>query len=170
MEKGDYKAAIKEFDEALVLPQSLGSGIWNEVKYVPHQYYKAVCLEAIGDNAAADELYKHILKLQKDYFTEMHLKALPYYQALALRHFGKDLEARAVIDAARKDWQKKMYVEDAGFFQTTPFFISFSTKAEVARKACFSSLLGYAEEFIGNSATAKKYFADGNDIYGRLYK
>ena len=170
MEKGDYKAAIKEFDEALVLPQSLGSGIWNEVKYVPHQYYKAVCLEAIGDNAAADELYKHILKLQKDYFTEMHLKALPYYQALALRHFGKDLEARAVIDAARKDWQKKMYVEDAGFFQTTPFFISFSTKAEVARKACFSSLLGYAEEFIGNSAAAKKYFADGSDIYGRLYK
>ena len=124
----------------------------------------------MGETAAADELYKHILKLQKDYFTEMHLKALPYYQALALKHFGKDLEARAMIDAARKDWQKKMQVEDAGFFQTTPFFISFSTRADIARKACFSSLLGYAEDFIGNTDAAKEYFSNGNDIYGRLYK
>ncbi len=170
LEKGDYKEALKEFDEALVLPQSLGSGIWNEVKYVPHQYYKAVCLENLGNTDEADQLYAHILKLQKDYFTEMHLKALPYYQALALRHFGKDLEARAVMDAARKEWQEKMYVEDAGFFQTTPFFISYSQKASVARKACYSSLLGYAEAFIGNSEKAIELFSLGDDIYGSLYK
>lgn len=45
MANGDYAAAEQEFRAALVLPQSLGAGIWNEVKYVPHQYYLAVCLE-----------------------------------------------------------------------------------------------------------------------------
>ena len=168
MAKGDYKAAEQEFRSALVLPQSLGAGIWNEVKYVPHQYYLAVCLENLGNLEGAEELFSHILKLRKDYFTEMHLKALPYYQALCLEHFGKHLEARTVIDLSLKEWNKAMYVEDAGFFATTPFFISFSENAAEERKACYNSLIGFGELFRGNREEALKRFALGNDMFGRL--
>lgn len=170
LERGDYTAAAKEFEAALTLPQSLGAGIWNEVKYVPHQYYLAVALEKLGKNDQADELYSHILKLQKDYFTEMHLKALPYYQALCLEHFGKHLEARTVIDLNLREWQKAISTEDAGFFATTPFFISFSNDAKAEREACYSSLIGYAELFRGNYDKAISLFAKGSDIYGKLFK
>ena len=33
----------------------------------------------------------------------MHLKALPYYQAMVLEHFGDHLKARAIIDESGKD-------------------------------------------------------------------
>ncbi len=167
---GEFAQALAEFDSALTLPQNLGAGIWNEVKYVPHQYYKAVCLEKLGNIEEADKLYRHILKLQKDYFTEMHLKALPYYQAMVLEHFGEHLKARAIIDECYADWMNKRSFEDAGYFATTPFFISYCPNAKIARTACYNSLLGYAEIFKGNIDAAIKLFENGDDMYGKLFK
>ena len=94
----EYASALEEFRAAQVLPQNLGAGIWNEVKYVPHQYYEAQCLDGLGETAAAEEIYRHILDLRIDYFSEMYLKELAYYQAQSLIRLGNFLQAQALMD------------------------------------------------------------------------
>ncbi len=86
---GNTEKALEVFRKGQILPQSLGAGIWNHCKLVPLKYFEALSLEKLGNKAAADEIFRYIATIGIEYFSNMHLKELPYYQACALQHLGE---------------------------------------------------------------------------------
>lgn len=158
MVENKFVEAVDAFEKAQVLPQNLGAGLWNECKLVPHKFYLAKCYEAIGKQDKADEIYTYFLKLEIDYFSNMHLPELPYYQAMAHTAKGDFLKGRALIDKYQKNWRESMNKTDAGFFGTTPFFISYCDNAKEMREAYYSNLLGFAYRFMDDAELSKKMF------------
>ena len=89
MKAGNYEEALQYLACGKILPQSLGAGIWNHCKYIPLRYREALCLEALGRKAEADEIYRYIANTEIEYFSNMHLPELPYYQALSYDRLGE---------------------------------------------------------------------------------
>lgn len=154
------KKAAEYFNKALVLPKNLGAGLWNECRTVPHKFYLAKCYALMGESEKAREIYAYILSLKIDYFSNMHLPELPYYQAMAYTECGDFLSGRATVDKYLKKWTKAKELSDPGYFNTTPFFISYIDSPIEQREAYFSYLLGFAFEFIGDKKKAKALFAE----------
>ncbi len=160
LEEDKAEDALKLFKRAQILPESLGSGIWNIVLLVPHQYYEGLCLEKLGRTQEAYALYDKILSLIVDYFTDMHVPSLPYYKALCCIRRGNRLQARAILDEAEKKWKRNIRTEDAGFFSTTPFFIPYIDDAPRMRRAYYSYLLSLVCEAMGKKTEAAQYRAE----------
>lgn len=79
--RGDYEGVAEAFLSAQTLPQSLGSGLWNEAKLVPYRYFQAKCLFRLGRKKEAEEILRGFLKFRFDYFSDMYLLTLAYYVA-----------------------------------------------------------------------------------------
>lgn len=168
-ENGDYMAALSHFRTAQTLPDRLGSGLWNECRTVPYRYYEALCLEKLGKTAEADAHFSFILSLRIDYFSDMHLPQLPYYQAKILKRRGRYGDARALMDACEKKWKAAMNAAIPGYFGTTPFFLSYIEEPKTAAQAKYTALLAYVERFRENTDAAKTAFEkalslDGSDL------
>ena len=158
-----FQEAAEAFKKAQILPQNLGAGLWNECRLVPNQFYYAKSCEKIGKSDEAQKIYDNILKLEIDYFSNMHLPELPYYQAMAYTAKGNFLMGRAIIDKYQKKWKEKLEEKDAGYFDTTPFFISYCDDAQIIRKGYYSYLLGFAYRFMNKSEASKKMFEIANN-------
>lgn len=150
MKEQKYEQALEAFRKAQILPQNLGAGLWNECKLVPHQYYEAQCLDALGQAEAAEDIYSHILRLKVDFFTDMYQKEVPYYLALSSRRMGDELAGRAIMDKFFQAWSRELQVEDAGYFATTPFFISYCDDPAQMRTAQFRYLIALARTYAGD--------------------
>ena len=135
LEAGDVREALGHFQAAQALPDHLGAGLWNEVLLVPHAYYEALCLERLGDGEAARQRLDWILCLKKDYFSDMHLPELPCWQALTERHLGHVAPAREKIAAHLAAQDAAERAADAGYYGTTPFFISYMEDPAALRRA-----------------------------------
>lgn len=157
---GDVKGALATFRKGQVLPQSLGAGIWNHCKLVPLKYFEAVCLEKCGDKAAADEIFRYIATIGIEYFSNMHLKELPYYQARAWQHLGEVLKAQRLMTVYRREWKNIDKVRDNGFFGTTPFFISFTDDPQKLRRAQHFYLNALVCDFMGEKEKAQAYLSE----------
>ena len=157
---GEPEKAAACFTAALTLPENLGSGIWNRCKYVPYRYRLAECLELLGRGAEAAALYREILEIQVDFFSNMHLRELPYYQAMAARKLGQEQRACAILAPARRTWAAELERVDNGFFSTTPFFISFTDDPAQLRRAQYLYLLALAELFQGRDRRAGELFRE----------
>ena len=157
---GDHAGALECFTRLQTLPESLGAGLWNECRLVPHQYYQALCLEKLGKDGEAGEIYAHILELKIDYFSNMHLPELPYYQAEAHRRLGDHLAARALMDEYSRRCEEAVGKQDAGYFSTTPFFISYCDEPKRQRRAYYSAQLGFAARFAGDSGRERAWFEE----------
>ena len=96
MDAGNYEEAFAILEEGRHLPQILGAGIWNHCKHIPLRYWQAVCLEHLGRREEAREIYRYITGTEIEYFSNMHLPELPYYQALSHDRLGETLAARAL--------------------------------------------------------------------------
>ncbi len=142
LDGGDVAAALTFARGGQVLPQSLGAGIWNHCKLVPLRYVEALCLEKLGQAQAAREIFSYIAQIGIEYFSNMHLKELPYYQALSWRHLGEELKARQIITQYTREWAKIAAGYDNGFFGTTPFFVSFTDDPAKLRAAQAAWLTG----------------------------
>lgn len=153
-----FADASEMFKKAQVLPENLGAGLWNECRLVPHQFYYAKCCEKMGKSDAAKNIYDHILKFRIDYFSNMHLPELPYYQAMSYIAKGDFLMGRALIDEYQKKWNDAITKKDAGYFGTTPFFISYCDDAKTIRKAYYSYLLGFAYRFMERYEKSEEMF------------
>ena len=143
-----------------MLPQSLGAGIWNHCKLVPLKYFEAICLEKCGDKAAADELFSYIATIGIEYFSNMHLKELPYYQARAWQHLGEELKAQRIMTVYRREWKNIDKVKDNGFFGTTPFFISFTDDPQKLRRAQHCYLNALVCDFMGEKEKAQAFLSE----------
>lgn len=161
---GDYAGAYETLEKALTLPKSLGSGIWNRCKYVPYRFHMAQCLEQLGKVEEAQAIYRMILDIEIEFFSNMHLRELPYYQALCAEALGLQQKAWNIMARAKRDWTGNLTRKDNGFFSTTPFFISFAQDPELARKAYYQYLLGLVALYEGNRQEADELFRESYEL------
>ncbi len=155
LDNGNFEKAIEYFRKGQVLPQSLGAGIWNHCKLVPLKFYEAICLERVGKKANADEIFRYISTIEIEYFSNMHLKELPYFQALSFNHLGEELKGQHLITKYYREWEKIKDIKDNGYFGTTPFFIPFVDNPAKLRRAQYLYLTALCEDFMGNSEGAR---------------
>lgn len=160
LRNGDVENALEIFRKGQILPQSLGAGIWNHCKLVPLKFFEAVCLEKLGNKLSADEIFRYIATIGIEYFSNMHLKELPYYQACAWRHLGEELKAQRLITKYRREWKDIDKVIDNGFFGTTPFFISFIDNPKQLRRAQHCYLNALIADFTGDNEKAQAYISE----------
>ena len=173
MKGGDLAGALEYFTEGQTLPQSLGAGIWNHCKLIPLRYHAALCLEGLGRTEEARNIYRYIADTEIEYFSNMHLSELPYYQALSLDRLGEELKSRRLMTEYMRKWKGMEKVVDNGFFATTPFFMPFIESAEQLRKSKAAYLIGLCERYLGNDAKAdelmKESFKNNNDnLFARI--
>ena len=140
---GNLAEGYQALEKALTLPEGLGSGIWNRCKYVPYRFYMAQCLLGMGRDEEANAIFREILQIEVDFFSDMHLRELPYYQALSAEALGMQQRAWNIMGRAKRDWLANLDRKDSGFFSTTPFFISFVPDPASARRGCYLYLLDW---------------------------
>jgi len=160
LKKGNFKNALYHFQKAQNLPDNLGAGLWNEVMLVPHQYYEAYCLEQLNRNDEANNIYSHIIALSVDYFSNVYLSSLPYYQACAMNRTNDNIKGKKLIKHYLDGWEKAQEEKDAGYFKTTPFFISYCEEAKYMRIAYYKYLTGLARLYLGKVEMAIKDFQE----------
>lgn len=151
---GNAAAALELFRTAQVLPQNLGAGIWNHCKLIPCRYFEAVALQRLGKTEDAEKLYRYITETKIDYFSNMFLKELPFYQALSYDRLGEHLKGVHLMTTYRRVWEDALGQTDSGYFGTTPFFIPFTDSPSAMRRAQYSYLCGLCEDYMGHAARA----------------
>jgi len=175
MKREDWEGALELFRKGQVLPQSLGAGIWNHCKRIPLRYREALCLEKMGKNEEAKEIFEYIAETEIEYFSNMHLPELPYYRALSYDRLGMPLHSRKLITEYRRRWEAMNDIKDNGFFATTPFFISFVDDPAALRYAKSCYLTGLLDLYMGDEASAKAKMKDSFDfnndnLFALLYR
>ena len=138
------------------------------------KYHEALCLEALGETDGARKIFEYIAGIGIEYFSNMHLKQLPYWQALSLVHLGENLKAQHLLTGYRREWSTIAKTKDNGYFGTTPFFISFVDEPERLRRAQSSFLLSLCLDFEGKSEEAHRYISEsvadnGEDLYALFF-
>ena len=76
-----------------------------------------------------------------------------FQRALKLGHVNS-VKANHTLRTALTRWTEALARTDAGFFKTTPFFISYIDSAQSARTAHFRYLTGLAKAALGDRASA----------------
>ena len=154
--QGKYAQAREEFEKACQLPQSLGSGFWNETKKVPFEYFAAACLEKEGRTEEAKEIYKSFGGFFFDFFSDMYLITLCYYVARGYERIGEREKGEKLIKEKIAAFEHARTVEDTGNFGTTPFFISFIDEPKQARFTIVDYPLYLCYTFINDEAKAQE--------------
>ena len=154
-DRGNICEALKLFVKGQTLPQSLGAGIWNHCKLIPLKYHEALCLEIIGEKDKARSIFEYISTVTIEYFSNMHLKELPYWQAKSFDHLGDYTKAHHLITKYLREWSQIKYVKDNGYFGTTPFFLSFVDAPEKLRKAQYHYLMSLCNDYMQKDDEAK---------------
>ena len=172
-ENGNIEAAIELFRKGQVLPQSLGAGIWNHCKLIPLKYHEALCLEILDKKEEADKIFSYISNVTIEYFSNMHLKELPYWQAKAFVHLGEPTKAQHLMTKYLREWSKIQYTKDNGYFGTTPFFIPFVDEPQKLRRSQYLYLMSLCSEFAQNNGEAMESVTESvslnNDNLFALY-
>ena len=65
----------------------------------------------------------------------MNLPELPCWQAMALKRTGRAPQAQEMISAHLHKQENAAFARDAGYYKTTPFFISYMEDAQTLRRA-----------------------------------
>ena len=92
MEKGDYKAALKFFEESTTYPENLQAGRPGDAGTEPKsRYYMAQCKKALGDAAG------YRAELEKSLKGWIHAGEMDYWRVTALRELGRDAETAPLI-------------------------------------------------------------------------
>lgn len=154
---GDYEGALECFKVAQIIPQSLGAGLWNEVKKVPYRYFEAKCLYKLGRKDEAEEILKDFAKFRFDFFSDMYLYTLTYYVARSYELLGDRAKGEELVKSRMADWERASGLTDMGIFGTTPFFISFIDEPSEARKGHFAYPLYLFSLYMNDGDRMKKY-------------
>ena len=92
MEKGDYKTALKYFDESTTYPANLQAGRPGDAGTEPKsRYFMAQCKKALGDESG----YK--AELENSLKGWIHAGEMDYWRVKALRELGRDSETAPLI-------------------------------------------------------------------------
>ena len=149
------------------MPQSLGSGLWNEVRAVPYRYFAARSLIKLGRKEEAEAILKDFGKYFFDFFSDMYLNTLVYYVARAYELLGDKAKGEKLIKERMAGWEHARELEDMGNFGTTPFFISFIDEPAKARRLSLAYPLYMCACYLGDEEKKAKYLADlSEETYG----
>ena len=97
MEKGDYKSALKFFEESTTYPENLQAGRPGDAGTEPKsRYYMAQCKKALGDAAGCKAELENSLK------GWIHAGEMDYWRVKALRELGRDAECAPLIAEMRQ--------------------------------------------------------------------
>jgi tetratricopeptide (TPR) repeat protein len=92
MEKGDYNAALKYFEESTTYPENLQAGRPGDAGIEPKsRYFMAQCKKAMGDMVG----YK--TELENSLKGWIHAGEMDYWRVKALRELGRDSECAPLI-------------------------------------------------------------------------
>ena len=92
MAKGDYKTALKYFEESTTYPANLQAGRPGDAGTEPKsRYFMAQCKKALGDEAG----YK--AELEKSLKGWIHAGEMDYWRVKALRELGRESECAPLI-------------------------------------------------------------------------
>ena len=92
MAKGDYKTALKYFEESTTYPANLQAGRPGDAGTEPKsRYFMAQCKKALGDEAG----YK--AELENSLKGWIHAGEMDYWRVKALRELGRDAECAPLI-------------------------------------------------------------------------
>ena len=160
MNAGNVREALDLFREGQTLPQSLGAGIWHHCKRIPLKFHEALCLEQLGEKEKADEIFRYIIDTEVEYFSNMHLKELPVYQAWSHDRLNDGVCGQHLITQYVREWNAIQNGKDNGYFGTTPFFIPFVDAPERLRRAQWLYLTGLCEAYKGNVTQARTKLAE----------
>ena len=101
MEKKDFKAALKYFEESTTYPANLQAGRPGDAGTEPKsRYFMAQCKKALGDEAG----YK--AELEKSLKGWIHAGEMDYWRVKALRELGRDAECLPLIKELRQAIQE----------------------------------------------------------------
>ena len=173
MRAGRYDLALEQLTYGQTLPQSLGAGIWNHCKYIPMRYRAAVCLDALGRRDEAEQIYRYITGTAIEYFSNMHLPELPYYQALSYDRLGEHAKARSLMTEYMRRWSAIDGVTDNGFFATTPFFMPFIESPARLRRSRALYFAGLVDRYLGNDEAAdgklrQSFDLNNDNLFARI--
>lgn len=173
LKAGEPAQALAHFQAAQTLPDTLGAGLWNEVLQIPHQYYEALCLRALGQETQAVELFTAITAHTRDYFSDMHLPDMPCWQAMAWAQLNRDAVAQQMLADHVRRARDAQYARDAGFYKATPFHLSYVEDAAVLRAGACAYAMGMAEYAARRVEEAKAHMrealaAEPGNLYARL--
>ena len=97
MEKGDYKTALKYFEESTTYPSNLQAGRPGDAGTEPKsRYFMAQCKKALGDEAGYRAELENSLK------GWIHAGEMDYWRVKALRELGRDAECAPLIAELRE--------------------------------------------------------------------
>lgn len=153
----DYEGAIKEFNNALTLPSSLGSGLWNDVRKFPFYYFIAMSFDKLKNKNKAKEYMNKIIGYNFDYFTNMYLSTYRYYLARAKDYLNKNDEGQQLILKGIKEDLASLKNESQGFAYTTPFFIPYIDNNELYKKRYYGYRLYLYYLYINNQKKTDYY-------------
>ena len=169
--RGDYEGAREAFVSAQTLPQSLGSGLWNEVKLVPYRYFEAACLLRLGKREQAEEIYRSFLRYRFDYFSDMYLITLAYYVGRAYEELGMKENGDSLVRGRLEEFEAEWDKEDTGYFGTTPFFLAFVDAPSAARHAHYAYPLMMFSRYLNDGKRTEKYQSEcSKDTYHSLLR
>jgi hypothetical protein len=130
-------------------------------------------IDCIGEKAEADAIFRYIATTEIEYFSNMHLKELPFFQALSFNYLGEELKGQHLITKYVREWSKIKDVKDNGYFGTTPFFIPFVDEPARLRKAQYLYLTALCENYMGEKKKAKEFLKESvslnNDNMSALF-
>ena len=164
LDQENFAEAVEFFRKGQVLPQSLGAGIWNHCKLIPLKYHEALCLECLGKKADADKIFSYIANVTIEYFSNMHLKELPYWQAKSFMHISEPTKAQHLMTKYLREWSKIQHTKDNGYFGTTPFFIPFVDEPQKLRRAQYLYLMSLCSDFAKKYDEAKEYITESTAL------
>ena len=129
IEKGDYKAALKFFEESTTYPENLQAGRPGDAGTEPKsRYYMAQCKKALGDAAGCKTELENSLK------GWIHAGEMDYWRVKALRELGRGAECAPLI-AELKQATKELETPQPEIINAYAKFAGDNSAMERAAKA-----------------------------------
>jgi len=97
MSRGDYRAALKYFEESTTYPENLQAGRPGDAGTEPKsRYFMAQCKKALGDEAG------YRVELENSLRGWIHAGEMDYWRVRALRELGRGAECAPLVEELRQ--------------------------------------------------------------------
>ena len=160
MRLGNYEEALQIFENALLLPENLHSGLWAETDQVPLYYYQAIALEKLGRIEESKKRYALVLKRITTAKPE-----LPFYYGSAMRAMGRDVEGRIFISRTVRALEEKASHLSVGWEDITAAFNPFVNDPQEQREGMCAYWRGMIKKYEGDMAGAHALFEKSRRLW-----
>lgn len=163
LKKKKYEEALAFFENAMILPENLNAGFWNESVLIPYKYNAAVALKALGREEEARALIAELANLKNVGMWNMGGEFV-YYSAMSVLLGGEELRAREIMREAILAWEKELRGGCTYYKRVTSLFGCFVGDYTKLRLSELHGMLGYGKLFAGDTRGAAELFEKSMEI------